>query len=946
VFQSLALVLLTNTSQHEMSHDIAKLFHEHGLIGIEKLSEGRFRKAFVVEGAKGCKLKCDITDISLSSRKESQQSLRDATRLTELRHPHIVTYCDVFLDSGWLCMCTEHFDAWDLADQIRLAKAERRAIATEFTIHCLTQATTALKYIHEKNILHRDLSPESFILLKMGLLKLCNFKCACVTPREDKLPYYRSPETLRGRPEEWPSDIWSLGCIVYELCSLKKAFEGPTINTVAGLLQKMSGPKPVLSDVCSALRELCEEMLNTNPMLRPSANRMLQRPTLKVAATALCRQQARQVKINCKGHESNEHVGSYKLGHHVEYKSRKLGWLPTTVVKHDAWGRVQIDLRPGTWLADQEQLKLRPCKANKSQVATQDARSSPCEALFESSSQEGSESPNSFMQTMRRPFVSKLALQPSSSVFEELWRSDHGLKDSSLQAKQQPKKLESVKMVFYQAGRLVQHQDMFSTIRFNRSSQQEKQISLDVMPASWTPKDRLVILPRWDPQRAGIVDGIEAQARAKFLLRDIYISCSQAFGSSPASSAGVSRGEIGCSLKASNSCTSVTARRQYRREDLVEYSGAQGQWQKATVADVGAEGQLLLDILPETWLSSLQQLERVRPEKSTRITLEERREICHRCRQIGGRPGAEYLHKTLPALYWGVTKAQVSAFLSEVATAKLRNESPAERKPYCQERFNSCGPNVHQVTAQFIKVATGESAKPFPMSSYALLKNHTGGMECDLFVSHCWEEGVFEFGKHVLNAWPADCTGAYICFLANPQNLDIREMVSTPQQSPFYKVLTEVPRCMLMVTNSRVPIHSRLWCCYEAFCAWQINEAWAPDISVLDLTSEHMAIRIQIAGNPLDLIPQGKEREKVKALLANERAKDKAMLDKIVVEISDLADERHTELLSVLGDQVKLDIRDAECSDSGDREHIWQEIRGHEVVINSMIKKHMYDACH
>jgi len=472
-----------------------------------------------------------------------------------------------------------------------------------------------------------------------------------------------------------------------------------------------------------------------------------------------------------------------------------------------------------------------------------------------------------------------------SSVFESMWPTDDWLKQSSKD--QTPKQLKpgSFKLVFYQEGRLVQCQE-----------QRAAQISRKLMPGSWTSKDHLIILPRWEPQRAGIVDGIEAQARAKFLLNDVYQSCAQAV-EIPEASSSVSSGS----------------------ENLQKYSEAQ----KAKTD----EGQP------------------ARSDRSAQITLEERRAICARTQGVA-RAGSD-LHKKLPAVYWGVTKEQVSEFVSEVRAAKLRNETPATGKPYCPMQFNRCGPNIHQVTAQFIKAVTGESAKPFPLASYALQKNHTEGMECDLFVSHCWEEGIFEFGQHVLKAWPADCTGAYICFLANPQNLDISEMVGTPQQSPFYKVLMEVPKCLLMVTNRRVPIHSRLWCCYEAFCAWQINEAWAPEgLGVLDLTQEQMAIRIQIAGNPLDLIPKGREREKVKSLLESERAKDKAMLENIATEISDLADERHSELLAVLGKQVKLDIRDAQCSDSRDRERIWQEIRGHEVAINNMIKKHMYAACH
>ena len=135
-----------------------------------------------------------------------------------------------------------------------------------------------------------------------------------------------------------------------------------------------------------------------------------------------------------------------------------------------------------------------------------------------------------------------------------------------------------------------------------------------------------------------------------------------------------------------------------------------------------------------------------------------------------------------------------------------------------------------------------------PFVSYAVAQNLDDGCDSDLFLSHAWDEGIFEFGSVVSKAWPKECHAAYICFVANPQNLDIASLIKTPKDSPFYRVLASQPREMLMVANRNVPIHSRLWCVYEAHKARQF----------------HIATRI--AGDPLWLVSE-KDRPRAKEIL-------------------------------------------------------------------------------
>ena len=94
------------------------------------------------------------------------------------------------------------------------------------------QICFAIKYIHDKNILHRDLKLSNIFLSSNGDINLGDFGIAKVLDNSDEFaktivgtPYYLSPEICLRRPYNQKSDIWSLGCILYELMNMKHAFE-------------------------------------------------------------------------------------------------------------------------------------------------------------------------------------------------------------------------------------------------------------------------------------------------------------------------------------------------------------------------------------------------------------------------------------------------------------------------------------------------------------------------------------------------------------------------------------------------------------------------------------------------------------------------------------------------------------------------------------------------
>merc|ERR1719436_1545706 len=96
-------------------------------------------------------------------------------------------------------------------------------------------------------------------------------------------PYYLSPELCAERPYTWPSDIWAMGCILYELCALKVPFDAKTIPELVRKITKGEIPT-VPSSYSGFLKQLCSQMLDRNPDKRPSPEEILERPVISAVA--------------------------------------------------------------------------------------------------------------------------------------------------------------------------------------------------------------------------------------------------------------------------------------------------------------------------------------------------------------------------------------------------------------------------------------------------------------------------------------------------------------------------------------------------------------------------------------------------------------------------------------------------------------------------------------
>ena len=209
--------------------------------------------------------------------------------LSRLRSPNIVAYVESFHHRGALCIVMEYADGGDL--EKTLQKRRGRLLPEDMVLDWFIQICLALKYVHNRKILHRDLKPANIMLSTSGsgppVVKLGDFGIAKVLSNTMELartaigtPYYLSPEICREERYNNKSDIWSLGCILYEMCSLKHAFEGRNMKQLVQSIMK-GRVAPLPRGFSSGVSELVGACLHRDPRRRPRVDRILQHPLLQ-----------------------------------------------------------------------------------------------------------------------------------------------------------------------------------------------------------------------------------------------------------------------------------------------------------------------------------------------------------------------------------------------------------------------------------------------------------------------------------------------------------------------------------------------------------------------------------------------------------------------------------------------------------------------------------------
>ncbi|NWT00140.1 NEK1 kinase, partial [Mionectes macconnelli] len=251
-------------------------------IKIRKIGEGSFGKAILVKAKEnGQQYVIKEINISKMSNKEREESRREVAVLANMKHPNIVLYRESFEENGCLYIVMDYCEGGDLFKKINAQKGV--LFSEDQILDWFVQICLALKHIHDRKILHRDIKSQNIFLTKDGTIQLGDFGIARVLNSTAELartcigtPYYLSPEICQNKPYNNKSDIWALGCVLYEMCTLKHAFEAGNMKNL--VLKIISGPFPPVSVHYSYdLRNLLSQLFKRNPRNRPSVNSILEK---------------------------------------------------------------------------------------------------------------------------------------------------------------------------------------------------------------------------------------------------------------------------------------------------------------------------------------------------------------------------------------------------------------------------------------------------------------------------------------------------------------------------------------------------------------------------------------------------------------------------------------------------------------------------------------------
>jgi len=223
-----------------------------------------------------------------------------ATVLQQLANgcPHQVLCAESFMDHGYACSVLEYCEVGPVAILLDAVREQKEPLSESQVLARVNDIALAIHHLHSLGLLHLNVGINSVHICADGQAKLGDFAIACQLPEGaaetdpsaisfDSLP----PEILRLSPVGRPADIWGLGCLLFQLCALRPAFEVKESEDgvdFEACLAAIGGGSPTLpaktfnhatqeGGWSAGLQELLSAMLTANPAGRPTIEQVLER---------------------------------------------------------------------------------------------------------------------------------------------------------------------------------------------------------------------------------------------------------------------------------------------------------------------------------------------------------------------------------------------------------------------------------------------------------------------------------------------------------------------------------------------------------------------------------------------------------------------------------------------------------------------------------------------
>ncbi|RNF08669.1 putative serine/threonine protein kinase [Trypanosoma rangeli] len=213
---------------------------------------------------------------------DGTQGVQELNVSLRVRHPNIIPFLESFVHDGALYAVLAYAEGGDLEAHLEQLQRKKRPLQLLRVLRWFKQLIEALQCCHQQNIVHRDVKPSNiFLNADATELYLGDFGSAKALLRSALLtstfvgtPIWTSPEVLTGTPHGFSSDVWSLGCVFYEMAALRRPF---TATNFAGLVQQITSGdiSPLPHSTPDEIRKITMSMLRVDPGKRWSLAKAL-----------------------------------------------------------------------------------------------------------------------------------------------------------------------------------------------------------------------------------------------------------------------------------------------------------------------------------------------------------------------------------------------------------------------------------------------------------------------------------------------------------------------------------------------------------------------------------------------------------------------------------------------------------------------------------------------
>ncbi|EGR34717.1 protein kinase domain protein [Ichthyophthirius multifiliis] len=257
----------------------------NGFSVLKKLGEGSFSSVFKVKRLQDNE-DYAMKDIKMGklTQKEKENTLNEIRFLASINSPNVVQFKEAFFEekNGVLHIIMEFCGGGDLLNKINEKKIQKSFFEEKIIWKFINQLLLGLKYLHDLNIIHRDLKCANvFLSADEETLKLGDLNVSKQTKNANGMlytqtgtPYYCSPEVWKDKPYDYKSDIWSLGCVVYEMTMLEPPFKARNMEEL--YKKVMTGKyRPIHEYYSQDLNIFISKCLQVNPKNRLGTEELL-----------------------------------------------------------------------------------------------------------------------------------------------------------------------------------------------------------------------------------------------------------------------------------------------------------------------------------------------------------------------------------------------------------------------------------------------------------------------------------------------------------------------------------------------------------------------------------------------------------------------------------------------------------------------------------------------